>query len=71
MHNSEARSCSNSAQLHYPLDFIERHLIGTPVVELGRPRAGVVRHECRVFERAAELPKHRNPGRTERVIADA
>ena len=54
-----------------PLDFIKRHLVGLAIIELRRARAGVVRHQRRIFERSAELAKHRNARGAERVIADA
>src|ERR1700761_8811179 len=39
-----------------PLDFIERHLIGATIIELRRPRAGMVRHQRGVLQRSSQLP---------------
>jgi hypothetical protein len=62
--------CQGRPLKYYPLDLIERHVVRSAIIELRRARAGMVRHQRRIFERSAELPKHRNPGCTERVIAD-
>ena len=49
----------------YPLDLIKRHVVRSAIIELRRARAGVVRHQSRIFKRSAELPKHRDPRRPE------
>jgi len=53
-----------------PLDFIERDLIAGAVVELGRARALVRRHDLGVFERAADLEIRGDAGCTEYVAAE-
>ena len=53
-----------------PLDFIQRHVVRPPIIELGGTGAGVVRHCGRFFQRAAVLEVSGNPGRPKRVIAD-
>ena len=47
------------------LDLIKRHVVRSAIIELRRARAGVVRHQSRIFKRSAELPKHRDPRRPE------
>jgi hypothetical protein len=53
-----------------PLDLIERKLILSPVVELGRPRALVVGDMLRGFEGALVLQVRRGAGRAKRVVSD-
>ena len=43
------------------LHLVERDLFGTPIIELGRPRAGVVRHLRRLLERPAILQEAVTP----------
>src|SRR6516162_1642314 len=53
-----------------PFDLIERDLVASPVVELGRARAFVRGHSQGVFERAAGLEVGGDAGRPEHVAAE-
>ena len=57
---------SNQNALH----LVQAHVVAPPVVELGCPRGGVVRHGGGLFERAAVLEIGRDARRPKRVIAD-
>src|SRR3546814_20619925 len=54
----------------HPFNLIERHVIGPPIVELGRARGAMVRHRPGRLQRAAVLQVSGNPGRAERMVAD-
>src|ERR1019366_1625592 len=49
----------------YPLDLVERHFFGAPVVKLCCACRGMVRHLRRTFERSAVLQISRNARRPE------
>jgi hypothetical protein len=53
----------------YALDFIERDLVGAPILGLGSADADVIGHAGGLFERAIALQIKRNSRRAE-VIAD-
>ncbi len=53
-----------------PLDFIERHFIGPPVIKLCRAGRGMVGHVRRFFQLATILQIGGDPGAPEGVIAD-
>ena len=55
---------------HHPLDFVEADLVAALVVELSRPRRGMVGHHRGLLKRATVFKTGRNPGGAERVIAD-
>src|SRR4051794_4238439 len=48
---------------NYPLDLVERHFIIPPIIQLGRPRAFMVRHLLRVLEKTAifQVDRDRRP----------
>jgi hypothetical protein len=53
-----------------PLNFVERNLVLSPVIELGRPRRFVVSDLLSHFQFSAVLQIRRNAGRAEGMIAD-
>ena len=55
---------------HDPLDLVEVHLVPPPVIELGRPGAGMVGHGRGLLQRAAVLEIGRDAGGAKAVIAD-
>ena len=54
----------------YPFHLIEAEFLAPAVIELRRARRGMVRHLCRLFQRAAVLQIRRDAGRAEAVIAE-
>ena len=54
-----------------PLNLVERHLLGAPIVKLRRARRGMVRHLRGLFKRAAILQVGSDARRAEGVVADA
>src|SRR4051794_12365081 len=55
---------------HNPLHFIERNLITSAVVKLGRARVFMRGHGLGIFERATGLEIGSDPGRAEYVAAE-
>ncbi len=53
------------------LDLVERHVVGTTIVELGGARRGVTGNVRCPFDGAAVLEIRGDAGRAETVIADA
>ena len=54
------------ASNHNPLDFIETYIVSAPIIEARRPRALMVRHLLRLFDRAtgriiSSSPSHCTP----------
>src|ERR1700691_474232 len=58
------------ASNEYPLHLVERHFLGAPIVELRRPRAGVVRPLRGLLKRPAVLEVGGDAGRPKRVVPD-
>jgi len=54
----------------HPLDLIEGDLVMAAIVELGCSRRGMISHCGSSLQRATILRICRDPGRSERVIAD-
>jgi hypothetical protein len=54
----------------YPLHLVDRHFLGPPIVELRRPRAGMVRHLRRLLKRSPVLQIRGDARRPKRMIPD-
>ena len=55
----------------HPLHLVERDFLRSPIIELRRARAGMVRHLRGVFERAAVLQVSGDARGAKGVVADA
>jgi hypothetical protein len=65
-----ARTSNRRRSNKYSLYLVERHFLGAPIVQLGCPRARVVRHLRGAFERPAVFEVGGDARRTNRMIAD-
>jgi hypothetical protein len=62
---------STKVQLNrHSLHLVERHVLGAPIIELRRPRAGMVRHLRRLLKRTAVFEVGGDARRPKRVVAN-